>query len=483
MPAQLTTRAQVNGYRFLLKRYEHALVRRDVRMLHDPMRSQSRSLIVGAVLGLLVVAGAVILSFLRPQGSVGDAKIVMAEESGALYAVVDDTLHPVLNLASARLITHSNEPPTSVKTDELGDRPRGAMLGIPGAPSALPGSGPDGTSAWALCDSVSLSPGGSAVGSPGVDTTVIAGGLSADSGTAARPVDDGEAMLVRREDKTFLLFDGKRAEIDPSDSVVAQSLDLRKHRARPISAGLLNATTQVPAIEAPEIGQLGAQGPGRLSEVPVGSVVRVQGVSSSEELYVVLADGLQPVSPFAAEVIRNANSQGTSDITDVPPDLLVGVPVIERLPVDQFPQQVPRILAAEEAPIGCASWAKGEQDPAATVTVLAGRQLPLPESAKPVELATSDGVGDRVDAAYLPPGTGEYVQATGMGPDSARRGSLFFVGDNGIRYGVPDAGVATMLGLPEKPQLAPWPIVGQLVPGPTLSSRDALVSHDSLPSG
>ncbi|WP_280228711.1 type VII secretion protein EccB, partial [Nocardia cyriacigeorgica] len=48
MPAQLTTRQQVNGYRFLLRRLDHALVRRDVRMLHDPMRSQLRSLLVGA---------------------------------------------------------------------------------------------------------------------------------------------------------------------------------------------------------------------------------------------------------------------------------------------------------------------------------------------------------------------------------------------------------------------------------------------------
>lgn len=43
-----TTRWQVNGYRFLVRRMEHALVRRDVRMLHDPMRSQSRALAVGS---------------------------------------------------------------------------------------------------------------------------------------------------------------------------------------------------------------------------------------------------------------------------------------------------------------------------------------------------------------------------------------------------------------------------------------------------
>ncbi len=87
MPAQLTTRQQVNGYRFLLRRLDHALVRRDVRMLHDPMRSQLRSLLVGAVLGLLVVAGAAILAFIRPQGAIGDAKIVMGKDSGALYVV------------------------------------------------------------------------------------------------------------------------------------------------------------------------------------------------------------------------------------------------------------------------------------------------------------------------------------------------------------------------------------------------------------
>ena len=72
MASQLTTKAQVNGYRFLLRRLEHALVRRDVRMLHDPMRSQMRSLIVGIVLGVLGLAGCAILAFIRPQGAVAE---------------------------------------------------------------------------------------------------------------------------------------------------------------------------------------------------------------------------------------------------------------------------------------------------------------------------------------------------------------------------------------------------------------------------
>jgi hypothetical protein len=48
MPAQATKHAQVNGHRFLLLRLEHALIRGDSRMIHDPMRSQVRALIGGA---------------------------------------------------------------------------------------------------------------------------------------------------------------------------------------------------------------------------------------------------------------------------------------------------------------------------------------------------------------------------------------------------------------------------------------------------
>ncbi|MBF6212545.1 type VII secretion protein EccB [Nocardia puris] len=480
MPAQLTTRQQVNGYRFLLRRYEHALIRRDVRMLHDPMRSQSRSLIVGAVLGLLVVAGAAILSFLRPQGAVGDAKIVMAQETGALYAVVDDRLHPVLNLASARLITGTNEEPTSVKTSKLTDRPRGPLLGIPGAPGLLPGSSAGDRSTWTICDTVALSDAGRATAN--VKTTAIAGALDTDADYAARPLGGAETMLVTKGGKTYLLFDGRRAELDLGDPVLVRALGLAERTPRAISAGLLNATVEVPPLRSPAIDGVGGPGPGALSDVPVGGVIRVRTVAS-EDLYVVLPDGVQPVSPFAAELIRTSNSQEMTDIVAVPPDRLVGVPVRNTLPVDRFPREIPDIKSAEDAPVGCLSWSRGTDAPAAAVALLAGRELPLRDSAAPVELATADGGGDRIDAAYIPPGTGEYVQVTGIYPESERRGSLFYVAENGIRFGVPDPTTAALLGLEEKPRLAPWAIVGQLVPGTSLTRENALVSHDTLPTG
>ncbi|WP_327148375.1 type VII secretion protein EccB [Nocardia sp. NBC_01329] len=500
MPAQLTTRAQVNGYRFLLRRLDHALVRRDVRMLHDPMRSQIRSLMVGLVLGILVTAGAAILAFLRPQGAIGDALIVSGKSSGALYVVVEkddgsQTLHPVLNLASARLITGSNADPHAVKDDKLGSLPRGPLLGIPGAPAALPGSAQGGDSHWSLCESIQLSAGGSAASAAGATTTVVAGRPElSDRVRAAGPA---EALLVGRENKTYLIYDGKRAEVDPADSVLSRALDLPAHRPRPVGTGFLGATTQVPQLMAPAIDRAGEPGPGPLSRIPIGGIISVAGVGrdTTPEMYVVLADGVQPVSPFAAEVIRYADSQGMSQVEVMPPDVLDEVPVVRHLPIADFPGEIPEIVDPEDGPVTCVAWSKSPgRAPAgagigdgpgerAVVGLLIGSKLPIAESATPVQLATADSSGDRVDQVYLSPIHGEYVQVTGLEPGSPRRGSLFYVADNGIRYGVPDSATAEVLGLGSTPHLAPWAIVGQLVPGPTMDLREALVSHDSLSEG
>lgn len=478
MPAQLTTRAQVNGYRFLLKRYEHALVRWDVRMLHDPMRSQARSLVVGAVLGVLVIAGAAIMAFLRPQGAVGDSKIVTAKDSGAMYVVVNKTLHPVLNLASARLITGSTEKPASVKDSKL-TMARGPLLGIPGAPASLPGSADSGHSIWTLCDEVPLSPSGGASGGRGVTTTVIAGAVDSD-GARARPFGPEQAMLVTYTGRTFLIYGGKRAELDPRDSVLIRSLGLSAHTAGPISGALLNATEPVPALAVPRIDRLGEPGPGKLSDVPVGGLIKVTGIAH-DELYVVLGEGVQRVTPFTAEVIRNANSQGMADIRAVPPDRIVGVAVLNTLPVDQFPRQTPEILSPEADPVMCVSWSRGPDERTSAVTMLAGRKVPLPEGADPVEPATADGTGERIDAVYLRPGTGEFVRSVGMTPGALANGPLFYLADTGIRYGIPDPATAQILGLPPSPKPVPKPIIEALAPGPTMSRDDALMSHDNLP--
>jgi type VII secretion protein EccB len=309
-----------------------------------------------------------------------------------------------------------------------------------------------------------------------VTTTVLS---SIPESDASKPLGADDALLVARAGKTYLLFDGKRAEVDPNNSVMARSLKLQGVLPRPVGTGLLDSAVEVPALAPPPIPQAGQPTRFPLTGARVGSVIKVTGVDDSE-LYVVLPDGVQRISPLVAVVIRNADSQGESDIVSVPPDAIDGVPVVNSLPVGHFPANVPKIVPAEDAPVACMAWSRKADDRVAKLQLLAGTSLPIPGAAHPVDLVTADGTGDRVDAAYVPPSSGEFVQATGIEPDSERHESLFYIADNGIRYGVADAPTGGVLGLGDKPKLAPWAIIGLLVPGPALSQQNALVSHDSV---
>ncbi|MBO0878833.1 MAG: type VII secretion protein EccB [Mycobacterium sp.] len=468
MPAQLTTREQVNGYRFLLHRFDHALVRRDVRMLHDPMRIQFRSFITGLVLAVLVTGGCAVLAFLHPQGQVGQSKIIMTSDSGALYVNVDNTLHPALNLTSARLITGSNQKPASVAGSKLAGLPRGPLLGIPGVPAALPGPADHQNSEWTLCDDVS---------SAGVKTTVLSG--TPQLGAAIGEAGAGDALLVSDGTATYLLYDGKRAQVNMNDTAVVTALGLRGLQPRQISDGLLNSTVAVPNLAAPAIPLAGAPSSIRRANVPVGTVIRVENIGGAT-LFVVLSDGIQKLSPFAAQVLRTAGSMGQNDLTTVPPDAIAGVPVVNHLAVDQFPTQQPHILTADDQPVSCANWARGQHDPVAHLRLLVGRQVPLAASMHPVALVDG-GRGRSADSVYIPPSTGEYVQVTDIAPDSARREVLFYITDTGVRFGIPDAATAATLGLTD-PKLAPWQIVSKLPAGPMLDREAALVAHDTLDS-
>ena len=131
-------------------------------MLDDPLRAQSLSFIAGCVLAVIAIAGCAILAFVRPQGALGGAPIVIARESGALYVRIGDTLHPVLNLASARLIAGSPANPEMVSESEVTEAKRGPLVGIPGAPSTIARPLNGDESRWTVCDHATT-------------TTVIAG--------------------------------------------------------------------------------------------------------------------------------------------------------------------------------------------------------------------------------------------------------------------------------------------------------------------
>ncbi len=491
MARQLTTRAQVNGYRFLLRRLDHALIRRDVRMLHDPMRSQGRALAVGAVLGVLVLAGFAVWGLVSPQGSVGKSTIVAAK-TGGTYVVIDGTMHPVLNLASARLITGSDEKPASASEKKLARYPRGPLLGIPGAPSALPVSS---VSAWTVCDSTdaSAADGASGIGAGSVGArtgvlTVVAG--APELGADIRAANADDALYVTDGAGVFLIYqldrDGHqtpvRAQVDMTSVPVLRALGLEGRTPRSISRGLLNTFPEVDPLTLPDIAGEGgvsslAGGSPAGGGARVGSVIKTTAANGVAGYYVVLRSGVQPISAATAEILRLAERDDAAPVATVAPGVVAASPMRDELPIADFPTTTPHLVTAGEGTV-CRAWARGAD--AARTTLLVGDTLPLPGGARPVRVASADGSGPGVDQVYVRPGSGAYVQVTGNESDSARAESRFYVADTGVRYGVPDAKTGSVLRLGASPTPAPWDVISLLVAGPTLSRENALVAHDGM---
>lgn len=215
MPSPATTWLHVSGYRFLLRRIECALLFGDVCAATGALRARTTSLALGCVLAIVAAMGCAFVALLRPQSALGQAPIVMGRESGALYVRVDDVWHPVLNLASARLIAATNANPQPVSESELGHTKRGPLLGIPGAPQLLDQPLAGAESAWAICDSDN-----------GGSTTVVVGPAEDSS---AQVLTAEQMILVATESgsPTYLLYGGRRAVVDLADPAVVWALRLQ----------------------------------------------------------------------------------------------------------------------------------------------------------------------------------------------------------------------------------------------------------------
>jgi type VII secretion protein EccB len=469
------TRHQVSGWRFVMRRIASGVALHDTRMLVDPLRAQSRAVLVGALILITGLIGCFVFSLIRPSGSVGNDAILADRSTAALYVKVGDQLHPVLNLTSARLIAGRSDNPTMVKTDELDQLPRGNLLGIPGAPERMVQNMTRNTD-WTVCDTVS----GSSAG-----VTVIAGKPDED-GERATGLAADHAVLVRNTEGpnagAWLLWDGRRSPIDVNNRAVTDALGLGAHlpAPRPIAVGLFNTIPEAPPLAAPPVP--GAGEPPRFAlpvPAPVGSVVAAYEAdevsSNTVRYYAVLADGLQPIPQVLAAILRNTNSYGLEQPPRLSADTVSRAPAANTIDVGAYPPEPVTLVDAGADPVTCAHWAKPEGVSTNSLILLSGATLPLPDGLRTVDLV-SPGPGGVATRVALAPGRGYLV-------DSA--GALFWVSDTGVRYGIDtgeDAKTVAALGLTPPPLTIPWSVLAQFAEGPTLSRGDALLAHDTVSS-
>ena len=479
----LSTRTQVTGYQFLARRTAMALTRWRVRMEIEPGRRQTLAVVASVSAALVICLGALLWSFINPSGQLNESPIIADRDSGALYVRVGDKLYPALNLASARLITGRPDNPHKVRSSQIAQQPHGPLVGIPGAPSEFAPTSP-ASSSWLVCDSVTSQSGAGAPAS--VTVTVIDG--KPDLTGHHHVLNGSDAVVLRYENDTWVIRQGRRSRIDASNRAVLLPLGLTPENvndARPMSRALFDSLPVGPELTVPKVPDAGKPAGFAGAPGPVGAVIVTPQISGPQQYSVVLADGVQTVTPVVAQILQNAGTPAGNAPVVVAPSSLAKMPVVNGLDLSAYPNGPLSVRDIRDNPATCWWWEKTGGEARARTEVISGPTIPVKASDtdKVVSLVKSDGSGREADRVFFGPEYANWIEATGNDPGSSTTESLWWLTSSGARFGVENSRDArAALGLTAQPSPAPWVALRLLAPGPTLSRADALVRHDTLPT-
>lgn len=492
MPTKLnTTKLQVSGYKWLIRRLEQAFVTGDVRMITNYLTYHKNALFAaGMAITGVAAAIAFILGMIRPAPSKGSSEI-MTTQSGGMYVSFEGRLHPVTNLASARLITGKAANSVVVSNSLIAKFPRGPLMGIPQAPNNLD-ERLDSTALWAVCDWRDSTAELSLVAGSGVRTTLIAGTDQLSGGTS---LGSERAMLARSDADPavlWLIFGNHKAQVGAKDFATWSALNLtpaKVNGAATLSAGLMNSIDSYPILSTPPI-----QDRGKVSRVLrnalVGDVLVTSGASGKQAFYLALDDGVQLINPVLAQMFINTGS-GQVQVPD--PQAVLSLPQLSTVDTDRFPSQVPDIINPATV---CFTWSKGINDLTASTNILTGTSLPIrPESADLItQLLPPKGTVVQANASLMTPGKGWYVRVTGNDPSSLAAEQLDYIDDSGTRYAIAPGNTNNSQGINydntvralglniRAPLPIPWAVAQLYAQGSTLDPADARTMHGSMPS-
>ena len=476
------TRVQVSAHQFMARRTALAMTRRQTRMESEPGRREWMAMLAGLATVVVLCVGALFWSIIRPAGSAGTATIIADQDSDALYVRVGQTLYPVLNLASARLIAGEAQNPVRVRRSEIDSRPRGPMVGIPGAPSNLAATQPQ-KSSWLVCDTVTKAYG---AGAP-EPVTVTAVDGQPDLNEHRRVLDKPDGVLLRFGGDVWLIRDGRRSLVDATQRPVLLALGVTGDQlaaARPMSQALLNAIPVAPPLGVPVVP--GAGGPALFPGAPgpVGMVVSTPQVGGDSTYSVVVPTGMQTISPIVAQILQNAGGMAGS-IPVVAGQKLSALPTVHVIDTSIYPDERLRVVDTQDNPSTCWWWQKTTGEAQAQTSVISGASVPVPSehTAAVVKMVNATKDPGQANEVYFGPGYANYVVSTGNDASAATNEALWWVSESGARFGVQrDEETERALGFTTPPSPAPWVVLRLLAAGPMLSRADAEVRHDTLPS-
>ncbi|MEV8591167.1 type VII secretion protein EccB [Streptomyces sp. NPDC051180] len=441
-------RDELNAYTFAKKRTVAAFLQPSPSGTEEGAPKPLRAIAPGLIVAALVVAGFGAWGMFKPSAPKGwdtpGTRVIVGKQSTTRYVVLQTgkgkdaktLLHPVLNLASARLLLNPDQfqvVQVDDKTLDLGKPPRGPILGIPYAPDRLPTADDAGTAKrWAVCEQ----PGGGKGASVQKATFLFAHrDLKRTEGDGQ--LKDGQVLYVQGQTgKARFLVDhtGTKYPVKADSTGLLTALVGLNKEPQPVTDDWLATLKTGDEIDFPRIeGQAGSPAgvPGNeltATENRVGMILLAQ-TGSGPQHYVVLPGKVQPVSDFTAWLLINAPQTGVLDMdgkaTAVDASAFVPDSTVFQ-PRAHWPSrksvQVNGVSGTGARDTVCSVLTGVDEKGGTTLTTWAGPQYPAD--------ITAGGT-----STYVTPGSGLlYTQIQGR--QKAPDGSLFLVTDTGLRYAV-----------------------------------------------
>ncbi|CAL9308766.1 MULTISPECIES: type VII secretion protein EccB [unclassified Streptomyces] len=439
-------RDELNAYTFAKRRLVAQFVQPNSTGSEEGAPRPLRGVLPGVIVGVVVLAVFGAWGMFRPVApknwdSPGE-NVIIASKSTTRYVVLKTgktkQLHPVLNMASAKLLLNPDKG-TVIKVDESvldnGKIRHGATLGIPYAPDRLPDAKEAGAAKrWAVCER------------PGEGGRAIqkAAFVFADREKSRT---DGEGRLSGGDllyvegpapERTRYIVDGAGTAYPvKNNELLLRQLVGQGRTPQRVSAGWLDTLHKGDEVDFPSIeGTPGAPAnvPGELDdEVNKVGMVLTATDGTKKQQYVVLPGRVAPVTDFTAKLLLNSrelielgqDGQATSvSAAAFQPGEAFGAD-------KKWPRHAPK-------PVNSASTDEGsrntvcnvlrevdEDNGSTTLSTWAGDAFPAP-------LPTGSS------SAYVTPGTGLlFRQFSGA---NTRAGFLFLVTDTGLRYAMQSNG-------------------------------------------
>ncbi|MEU8510973.1 type VII secretion protein EccB [Kitasatospora sp. NPDC048722] len=436
-----TRRDHLQAYRFAMARLATALVRGDVGRGEGPTGRATLATVLGAGVVVLLCVGFAVYGLIAPVADTrwrNPGSIIVEQQTGNRYLLLDGQLRPVRNYASALLLGGRSNAVHTVSGAELGTTPHGAPVGIPGAPDSLPAPAGLLPGPWTWCLRPDL-----------VNGQLL--DLAPDGQTAAFP-EDRQVLLAAPDGSHWLLWRGVRYPVPSDAALIALGLD--GDRPVPAPQNWLGALpTGAPlAAAVPDAGKPAGRVAGH--EVTVGQLFRTA-TGGVQHSYVMTDAGVAPASATAAALL--AARPGA------PAVLTVGATDIAAAPVS--PDQ--SLLTALPDVLGAPGLDAGAQ-----TACLRQRADGTRLTSQLVVESGQAATGTRT--VLVPPTRGMLAVDLEQLARQNGNAQTFLVTDQGIAYPLGDSRAGTALGITGAPATAlPEDLLKLLGHGPTLTARAA----------